>query len=168
MDRSPQALIDAITQWDVLNNPLFMKGKLLADTTEAPAPWALWNGAQYGVIPYTRCNGFAGCVLLSLGCPVPWQTANQHFAWFPSPAAQEKGWTEVDYATAVNRANAGFPLVIVAQEPGHGHIAIGRPSPATYPTKLYCAAAGAVNSPCMWLVDQFGGLAPTAKFFTHD
>jgi len=166
--RSPPELQAAVVDLDVMNAPEFAKGRLLGDTTEAPAPWALWNGQQYGVIPFTRCNGYARLLLLRLGLRVPILTANRYFDWFASPEAINRGWRSIDLTAAVARANAGFPVVVVGQEAGHGHIAIGVPSPSRDPSTLYVTAAGATNTAQMRFVDQFGGLAPRCRLFTHD
>lgn len=170
MTRSPETLLAAVNALDVANNPLFRKGKLLGEPIEAPpgAPLALWNGQQYGVIPYTRCNGYAGVLFAMLGCNVPWLTANGFADWFPGDSAKALGWRSVDYAEAVDRANAGYPVVVVSVEQPHGHIAVGMPSPGNDPVALYVSAAGATNSARMRFVDQFGQLAPRSRFYTHD
>lgn len=169
MMRAASVLMSLVNVLDVLTNPLFQRGLLLGDPSEAPPPMALWNGQQYGVIAYTRCNGYVGVLLALLGCPVPWMTANKYAEWFATVDAKNLGWRAIDYVEAVNRANAGYPVVAVAAEfSGHGHIAVGVPSRSNDPTTLYVTAAGAVNAAQARFVDQFAHLAPRACFYTHD
>lgn len=166
MIRDPQALTALITSLDVRNNPLFLPGKLVVPPEYTPGqPLGLYNGNTIGVLPYTRCNGFAGVVFAALGSPIPWKQANELLTWFAGDG-KTSGWIEMVLGDAPARANAGLPVAIVATDVPHGHIAVGVPCPAD-PLGLYCAAAGSFNTACARVADQFGKLYGRARYFWH-
>lgn len=169
MNRTPDAVSALVAGIDVRNNAAFFRGTLLVDAAIAPnAPDAIVAGRKLKALAYTRCNGFACVVCAGLGCPIPASmTANQLFEWFPGEGGRASMWREVPRLEAIARVKGGFPVVIVAKEVGHGHVAIGVLK-ASDPDRLYCAAAGAVNSPCMLVEEQFGELIASVRIYTHD
>lgn len=168
MTRDPQALTALITSLDVRNNPLFLPGKLVVPPDLTPnQPLGLYNGSTIGVLPYTRCNGFAGVVFAAMGCPIPWKPANDLLVWYADPAGgKPSGWIEMVLGDAPARANAGLPVAIVAPDKPHGHIGVGVPNPND-PFTLYCAAAGSVSTSCERVADQFGKIYSRARYFWH-
>jgi hypothetical protein len=170
MTRTPEALTQLITTLDVRNNPTFLPGKLLvpAELVGPNSTLALYNGQKYGVIPYTRCSGFAGAVFAGMGVPFPaGKTANEQLAWLAGDEGRAAVWAETKVlGEAITAANAGLAVAIVAHEDPHGHIGAGVPNPADL-QNLYCAAAGSFNTPRQLYSVQFDHLAHLARFFIH-
>jgi hypothetical protein len=113
----------------------------------------------------TECNEAARFLCAALGVPLVRAKANEQRDWL----AASLEWQRVDRETARQRIAAGFPTLVVYQNPDrskHGHIALGVPAPLTDPAGLYVAAAGVFNTNSSPEQRQFGDLP--REYFTHD
>lgn len=117
----------------------------------------------------TFCTTLGWDVTRALACEVPhfWltgdkvieQDANAIANWFALYGALRHGWLPVDMVNAIAGVNAGLPVVAIAKNPkGHGHMAIGRPTPAG--VELQVKMAGRVNAESIALSRAFGDLHP--------
>lgn len=118
----------------------------------------------------TFCNVYTSDVTAALSAPIShflggkWQDVHDNALWLQDP---ENKWVRCFAEFAQRRANQGFPSVVVwsATEPGHGHIAVLRPSDAG--SGIWISQAGARNYRRAPLAAGFGTRSPL-QFFTHD
>lgn len=152
-DRTPDALLGLAYALDVEHLPCMQPCQLMDRGT---------------LINVTRCSDYAKVFMAALGCPLPvGMTANELFDWLGSTAAALQGWQACEVETAVQRSNLGYPVVAVAQEEGHGHIAVGIPGPAEDLGHLYVSAAGGQNR-VRCKVEQTFGLQLHPLTWTHN
>lgn len=177
MDRSPEHLEALANGFNVPNAFAFLPHRRVIPCSIAPAP----NGKTVVVIAgiaywitdqLTLCNGYANVFSTALGCPIPPIKANDQYEWLLSNEAKMQKWQECDRATAIARANLGYPVAIAAKNPvGNGHIGFGMPEPLVNGMrpgkKLYCSAAGATNYAKIEFEKSFGHLSASAKTFFH-
>ena len=92
----------------------------------------------------TLCNFAARDIAIAMGCAWPRMTANELFDWLSSTEGKVAGWRAVDVYKAEELANEGKPVVAVVKRSGHGHVAVGVPTPPGQ-FGLHVAQAGKVN-----------------------
>lgn len=161
--RSSNAYLAAVEQFRVEEAPRYLAGKGL-----------------------TWCNRFVCDVTDAMGCPVPYQLANDMADWFLDKGAK-KGWQQVDGAKAYLIALSGCPVVAIWKntEPvldargkpilgvdgkllvHHGHVAMVVPVPAvpSKPAALRIAQAGLRNFNNAPLASGFG--TRPVEYFAH-
>lgn len=162
--RSASAYTGAVRQFDVVNNPRYVRG-------HAHLP---------GVSKETYCNVFLWDVTVAMRCEVAhWVdpatgvemprgkgvelTANGVCDWFATHALKF-GWMTCSCAKAMERATQGFPTCVVWKNPGGiGHVAVVLPGT----DHCHIAQAGGTNFFDQPLVKGFGGI-PNLLFYTHD
>ncbi len=104
--------------------------------------------------PETFCNAYVADVTAELGCPVPRMLANAQVAWLDTPDAKSSGWEPASQIEALAALERGEIVVVGWANPGgHGHIAIGAPSPKV---GLHISQAGRTNFACRPVSSGFG------------
>ncbi|MCL9662049.1 hypothetical protein L2089_23420, partial [Paenibacillus hunanensis] len=75
----------------------------------------------------TYCNIFAQDVMksASISTPLPTGTANAMADALYGNGTP--GWYSVNFSTAQQRANSGYPTIGIRKESGHGHVVVVRP-----------------------------------------
>jgi len=148
--RSPGAMREIIKQFDVTRSQRYAKGNR--------------GGGSW-------CNRFVCDVTAALGCPIPYQLANDFTHWFKTKGVAA-GWTPTLRADVRMRVEMGLPVVAHFWNPqGHGHIAmVVQPIDPSHIEQykknvLYCAQAGAKNSEEMAIFAAFGSNPVT--FWSH-
>jgi len=120
MPRDPRRLLKVIAALDVEHNDRYLPGKGL-----------------------TWCNRFVADATSQLDCPIPFRLANEQVLWLDTIDAAMEGWERVDQREAVLSTARGEVVVVGwHNEGGHGHVAVGVPSPGL---ELHIAQAGARN-----------------------
>lgn len=150
-ERSPEALLAVVRQFEVETAPRYARRRI----------------EGYGTV--TWCNRYVADVTKALGCPVPYQRANEMVGWLERTAGQRAGWREVQSAIAGLLTQRGMVTVLawrnpVAEEPGH--VAIMVPIPRGKPQGYYVAQAGKTNGVAMSVGAAFGRHPP--RYFTHE
>lgn len=133
------------------------------------------------LIHVTRCNAYVRCACAICGVQVPSRmTADELCAYFAGPIATSDGWQVVDFETAKNRAESGYPTIALwhSRPPDtHGHVAIMMPRPTDRQLSLeqfaagWCSAAGGLDAThqLCTLAATFGtARVPQLVFVTHD
>jgi hypothetical protein len=138
--RSAEYLQGVILSLAVETNPAFEKRTITINGKSVVVTW---------------CNTFLRAVLTALGLPMPAVLANAIVDWLNSNEGKKAGWRVVDVFKAEELANEGKPVVVGVKLPGHGHVAIGVPSPdGTH--GLHIAQAGRSNFSCKPVAAGFG------------
>ena len=154
-DRTPERLLEVVRQFDV----------------EASPRYQAWPGQ-------TWCNVFVWDVTSAMGAEVPhWVfpdgrpapvgvgselNANQVALWLSR--AQWLGWSATTSELACVAAGLGEPVVLAWRNPaGHGHLAVGLPTPPGSP--LLIAQAGARNFVGRPYTEGFGKVP--VSFYLH-
>ena len=123
----------------------------------------------------TYCNIFVQDVMDAMGLKNFYtkQRANATYQWLNSTGKNSKGWKLISAYTAQQRANSGYPtLVIWYNTKGDpGHVALVRPETSNYPYNKggkgpVIANAGASTFAYGYVKDGFG--SRTVQYWTHD
>lgn len=160
--RSPAALIAVIDGLSLESNFAFQPHTRLIAGQE---------------FPVTLCSDAINALTVALGCPVPINLvlkpgetlANAQHDWLLGDFGHDEGWSVVDFETARQRAETGFPTVATWKNTtgGHGHVMLLRPAPPDHPGHIYLAGAGSKTGSCIRIEDSFG-LSIHPDFVTHE
>lgn len=170
-ERTADRLRQLATDLAVVNNFAFLPHRrAIPAQAGLKGPTVNIGGLDYVVTDQlTLCNCYLSVVTAALGCPVPPMKANDQISRFlDANEGKMNGWTECNRLMAIERAKLGYPTVMGAIAPGHGHIALVMPSPVTDPTGLYVSAAGSSNFVNVPSIKSFAHLDPSARFWTHN
>lgn len=171
MLRSPELLFELATALDVQNNFAFLPHRRLLPVQPGTRPAQVINLDGFDYEPtntLTLCNAYTSVFTAALGCAIPPTKANQQKAWLRLEG-QAAGWFECNRTAALQRASAGYPVVMVAYDQPHGHIGVVMPSPLADPATVYVSAAGRTNVKYGKALASFGPvLDKLALFFTHN
>jgi hypothetical protein len=137
--RSPEALCSVVVLLDVERNPVYKRRDVTGDR-----------------VPETWCNTFVADATACLGVPVPRLLANDMVRWLDGPAGIANGWGRLTLHRAEVLACHGYPVIIGWEnKKGHGHVALGVPTPAGH-TGLHVAQAGVNNFSSRPVLKGFG------------
>ncbi len=146
--RTPEALLAAVAQFDVVRNPKYQRRDITGDGK-----------------PETFCNQYLEDLLFALGLVIPaGLLAHYQLYWLDSAAGRAMGWEECSEERAVTHASFGLPVVAGWFNPdGHSHVALCVPTPVGR-VGPFITQAGRHNFACEAITRGFGHNKVTFHF----
>lgn len=113
----------------------------------------------------TYCNFYVHDVMTAMGTGLPRLTAQDYEVWLPGREGQEAGWARVSPEEAGERADRGYPTIVVGDE----HIAVVCPRNEG-DTGLFISQAGLKCYSCVSIVWAYtrAAIENRISYYTHE